>query len=103
MKLNFLKLAFILNIFSIFFINDYSFACEKFVLDFSKDYCSQTKSIYNPFINYKNLRKKYHDEILSSGIDNKKLIANIVHECPEKKHYMLRFLRKMSTFKWKNK
>ena len=102
MELKLIKGIFIFNLCSFCFIYDNSLACEKFVVDFAKDYCSMTKSVFNPVKNYMGLKKKYQNEILSSKVDNQLLISNIFSQCPEKKHYFLRFLNKVNLINPKN-
>ena len=86
--------------FLIFSQSHTAFSCEKWVKDFAKNYCSQTKQIWNPIKRYDFLKSKYNNEInikkkslqKTTNIDNI-LISNIREQCRNKKQYILRIFR----------
>ena len=97
---NKLILKFILIFYLLIFSNiQEAFSCEKWVKDFAKKYCSQTKQIWNPIKRYDELKSLYNKEINIKKSSLKKtdidtiLINNIREQCSNKKQYILRIFR----------
>ena len=90
-----IKILIISNAVFLFWTVD-TFACELWVRNFAKEYCTNKRHNYNPLGTFKKLKNKYNIEFkkkeLSSNESNvnKILVENILETCKEKKHYILR-------------
>ena len=94
------NLLFLISIIFLSFSNfNMVFACEKWVIDFANDYCSDLQGPYNPLKKFEKLKKKYTNFIVhksSKNVDkeiNSILIKNIRETCKDKKHLLLRIIK----------